>query len=65
MRNDHPAIRDLPNLAYDICRSLIHHGFNKIIVCLNHRGNAAMNHVARRFVTIPERSWLSFVAKEL
>jgi creatinine amidohydrolase len=37
------------NLAYDICRSLIHHGFNKIIVCLNHRGNAApMNHVARK-----------------
>lgn len=37
------------NLAYDVCRSLIHHGFNKIIVCLNHRGNAApMSHVARK-----------------
>ncbi len=37
------------NFVYDVCRSLIHHGFNKIIVCLNHRGNAApMNHVARK-----------------
>ncbi len=37
------------NLAYDVCRSLIHHGFNKIVVCLNHRGNAApMSHVARK-----------------
>jgi creatinine amidohydrolase len=37
------------NFAYDVCRSLIHHGFNKIILCLNHRGNAApMNHVARK-----------------
>lgn len=37
------------NLAYDVCRSLIHHGFNKVIVCLNHRGNAApMSHVARK-----------------
>jgi creatinine amidohydrolase len=37
------------NFVYDVCRSLIHHGFNKIILCLNHRGNAApMNHVARK-----------------
>jgi creatinine amidohydrolase len=37
------------NFVYDVCRSLIHHGFNKILVCLNHRGNAApMNHVARK-----------------
>ncbi len=37
------------NLIYDICRSLIHHGFSKIIVCLNHRGNVgAMSHVARK-----------------
>jgi creatinine amidohydrolase len=37
------------NFVYDVCRSLIHHGFNKIIVCLNHRGNAApMNQVARK-----------------
>jgi creatinine amidohydrolase len=37
------------NFVYDICRSLIHHGFNKVIVCLNHRGNAApMSHVARK-----------------
>jgi len=37
------------NLVYDVCRSLIHHGFNKIIVSLSHHGNlAAMSHVARK-----------------
>jgi creatinine amidohydrolase len=37
------------NFVYDVCRSLIHHGFNKIIVSLNHKGNAgAMAHAARK-----------------
>jgi len=29
------------SLVSDICRSLIHHGFNRIIISLNHKGNAA------------------------
>lgn len=37
------------NLVYDVCRSLIHHGFSKVIVSLNHKGNAgAMTHVTRK-----------------
>jgi len=37
------------NLLFDICRSLIHHGFNKILVCLNHNANIEpMRHVSRK-----------------
>lgn len=45
------TLRDqtLFNLLYDVCRSLIHHGFNKIVTCIGHRGSIpALKNVARK-----------------
>jgi len=38
------------DLAYDVCRSLIHHGFNKIIFVTGHTGNLLPLDVAMRKV---------------
>lgn len=36
------------NMVYDVCRSLIHHGFNKIVCCNTHHANhPGINQVAR------------------
>lgn len=37
------------NIIYDVCRSLIHHGFNKIVVSAGHKNNfATISEVARK-----------------
>ncbi len=45
------TLRDqtLFHLLYDVSRSLIHHGFNKIVTCIGHRGSLeALNRVSRK-----------------